>query len=588
LWLAQPRSARGEDAQDEAVFVRVIARAHEPVLIAQRASAGNQFETQSVITGKALRGALAAIVARRFDLTDDATRTAFVDLFLRGDVRFPMLYPMRFEPAMGEIYPAIPVPRDGFKCKVYPGHQIQWGTAVRSGASDPEQVCGQQIGSGQTCDQPVKAVRGKFIGFSHDEEEPFEPDRRNEMHIQIDRDTGRVTEGQVFEYVALEAGQYFCGELRCANAAAWEDLQAFLELDAQESKLKVIQVRLGKGRRRGYGLASLCFEKLEDQLTPWIWQPIEQRVKPDAKELTLTLLTDTIVTDEQGRFVTGFEASWLRETLNLDVRLVDDQTGTGANQRTYAAMQVVDGFNTVQQLPRWRSVALTAGSTVRLAIGTRPEGDIRRALSEIERDGIGLRRNEGYGQVAFNHPVYRDPLKAANVLVNSLPRDLQPGTGSARSRSQFLQKWEARLRREDWNVCARQALKGAFAALARWLVVEQNRPPADLMKVLDVLLAENEEAREAAREMIPEALIKTLPALGEPDETLKDALIDNYGARDKANKLRKPDARAGVELIRTCLVELSAEPVDLRPFWSGAVALIAAQVSEVTKKKEVA
>jgi len=128
--LAQPKGQsleQGHEQSSEAKPVRlwVLARADEPLLIAERASAGNQFSSRPTILGKTLRGALAARAAERFDLQDKVTYNGFIDIFLRGGVRFPTLYPLF---RSGGFFPAAPVPRDGFACKVYPQHSIQWGT----------------------------------------------------------------------------------------------------------------------------------------------------------------------------------------------------------------------------------------------------------------------------------------------------------------------------------------------------------------------------------------------------------------------------------------------------------------------------
>jgi CRISPR-associated protein Csx10 len=70
------------------VRVRFVVRLDEPLVIAERAAAGNQFDTRHVIPGGAIRGALAGRAARRNDLSDSQTYAEFVALFLRGGVTF--------------------------------------------------------------------------------------------------------------------------------------------------------------------------------------------------------------------------------------------------------------------------------------------------------------------------------------------------------------------------------------------------------------------------------------------------------------------------------------------------------------------
>jgi len=88
-------------AEAEYTRFRLVVRADEPLLIARRAEAGNQFASRPVIPGSSLRGAFAWLAARRHGLSSqqnsDYQKTAayqdFVTVFLRGAVQFPFLYP---------------------------------------------------------------------------------------------------------------------------------------------------------------------------------------------------------------------------------------------------------------------------------------------------------------------------------------------------------------------------------------------------------------------------------------------------------------------------------------------------------------
>ena len=64
-------------------------------------------------------------------------------------------------------------------------------------------------------------------------------------------------------------------------------------------------------------------------------------------------------------------------------------------------------------------------------------------MEQLERDGIGLRRNEGYGRIAFNHPVYDGREKfteSAIRLEEAMYRKDQLGRKDA-----FTKQWEEKL-----------------------------------------------------------------------------------------------------------------------------------------------
>ena len=520
---------RSEPTERNEVRFKVLARADEPLLIAQRASAGNQFKSQPAITGKTLRGALAARAADRFDLNDETTYDAFIALFLRGGVRFPTLYPLFRSKKEGEhFYPAFPAPRDGFACKVYRHHSIQWGT------QQEERIvkCGE-------CGSPVKGVREEFFSLRELKPERFKPEMRSEMHIRVAPQTGRVEEGQLFEYVALEEGQYFVGELVCADEDAWGLLKEFTGLEEQEP----IPLRVGKGTRRGYGQMTLWLERLDDEPPVWIQQSLEKRVNEDA-ELTLTLLTDAVVTDAWGRFVTGFEDGWLSRELGFGVEVVDG--------RDFAATRIVDGFNTQLWLPRWRDVVLAAGSSVRLRVLERPKGGLLAALARIEQEGIGLRRNEGYGQVAFNHPVYANFTGLTSTSIPIPPAIEMAQRGEASPQAEFRHDWKEHLADQPWERCQ----DDPFLALARWLDAHRHD---DISR----LLTEMEE-------------------LGRPDTHLIERVggEGEYGAREKPNRLVNTE---GFRLVKALLERLQDED---RAHWPLGIRMLADRLAEVAGQKE--
>ena len=65
----------------------------------------------------------------------------------------------------------------------------------------------------------------------------------------------------------------------------------------------------------------------------------------------------------------------------------------------------VDGWSAADQQPRASRVAVQAGSTLRVR-PTDPGamGSLRRRLARLERDGVGLLREQGYGRIAVGHP----------------------------------------------------------------------------------------------------------------------------------------------------------------------------------------
>lgn len=526
----QGTQAVSASSKTEPVRLRLIVRTDEPLLVARRAEAGNRFEALFVIPGSAVRGVLAGRAAARANLSMIGDYHDFVALLLRGEVIFPFLYPANSSPDY--LYPSVPAPRDLLTCKARPGQTPKghgvWGVTC---SSKPETCL--------TCDEALTPVEG-FVSL-HDRSE-FEPRRWSELHIRIEPESGRVVPGDLFTYIPLEAGQYFVGELICTNKDSWQKLQRLTGLTQKEP----FPLRLGKANRRGYGGTTAWLEQADDAHSTWIGLPLPQRVADPKAPLALTLLTDTIVADAWGRFKLGFEhaypdgstTTWLIDQLRL---------GPLEVLGVYATTRLVDGFNEHLGLPRWRDLGVTAGS----AVGFRlldPPADCLKKMEVLERDGIGLRRNEGFGRIAFNHPVYPQWAPATDAAI-LLPEPMRltsaPADYRLRKEWDFRERWAKILDKYPW-----EKWDGRFVALARWLHARKPMPREELTNQLD--------------------------AVGQPDQALIQMIGEaEYGIRSKDNFFQTK-GKAGLKQVRTLLIELAEKD---SAYWLVGVAMLAERVA---------
>jgi CRISPR-associated protein Csx10 len=486
---------------------RLVVRIDEPITLARRGDAGNQFETLDAISGVTLRGAFAARLAERVNLAEAANYAAFVGLILRGQAGFSSLYPAALERDGESLYPCIPAPQDLLTCKIFSGlksHQHGVRHFASLSTTETEHCPKCEAEGKETALQPL----GGFV-IAKQPPQSFDLSQRSELHIQINPEQQRVATGDLFAYSALDAGQYFVGEMTFADDAAWQQFQHLAGLPRVGQPF---ELRLGKATRRGYGRVTARFEDGAGKEPVWIRVPLENRVT-DAQQLTLTLLTDAIISDAWGRYHLSFNAVWLSRELKLPV--------DPDSLNVFASARQVDGFNAHLGLPRWRDTVLEAGSSVGVRL-VNPPADWQRRLKEVERDGIGLRREEGFGRVVFNHPIYRscEGITQSDLKLGS---DLRLGTGEhlLRKEDRFEKDWQDKLNKEKgWTQCQSEV----FAAVARWL------------------LAHRTESE----------LSEKLPKLADsPSQELRD-LIADYGDRSKESKLD----RKGLELIGKLLGKL--------------------------------
>jgi len=457
------------------VRFRVVARLDEPALIADAAQLANAFYSLANIPGGVLLGACATRAAKKLGLKAfdekgyQSAPLEFIRLFMRGGVFCSGLVPAQQRREGGQrLELGLAAPLDRYVCENYPQHDSEVSDTHRSidfslQNNAPDEC--QQDGCG-----------GKLIRISKSylaldvHRFAFEPEKREEAHIKMDPKLGRVEEGNLFEYITLEAGQFLVGELLFKTADDWQNFQNLTGLQSGQPET----IYLGKAMQRGYGKTALYLQKFDSNdkptaLFPW---DIDKRVTYPAKKdqgFRLMLLTDAIVTDRWGRFYHSFDETWIAELLDLDPKQIIC-SGPNAQQRD------LHGFHGQRRMPRWRDKVIDAGSSTGIIIkpegwealqkkalsesepgGNEASGNaateqapeagffwLRNHLQQLESEGIGLRRNEGFGRIGFNHPFYLDDSNKG-ALNWKLPIELYRKPDDEEPLRTFKKRWKTEI-----------------------------------------------------------------------------------------------------------------------------------------------
>lgn len=506
--------------------VQVIVRLDEPTVIAARGEAGNQYDSLSCIPGSVLLGTLATLAAELHNLAAPENYKDFVNLFLRGSVLFSTLYPAyHFQ---NTLYPTIPAPLALQTCSAVPLREEREGDGAYPAWDQPEKC--------PRCDNRLEPISG-FMPLRRLSPHTFTPGQTPELHIHVDEKTGRVKSGQLYGYTVLNAGQYFVGELICFGEEAWNRLQEMTGI----SEGAPLIWRMGKARRRGYGKVTAWLERCDDRPLVWVQLSLEERIQDPSQPITMTLLTDTIILNSWGQQVLGCTPDWLEEALGL---------GPVEILEAFARVRNVDGFNAYLGLPRWRDMALTAGSVVRFKLNSPPK-NWREQLQKLEIEGVGVRRNEGFGRVAFNHPIYdnREALTGSGIRLQE-PMRLPGG----REKDLFMAQWEEKV---EELLPATRLLDSRFATVARWISVNRDKSPEELSSLLN--------------------------KLGQPEDSLVSAIgEEEYGDRSKPNFFRK-EGKETVTAILKALEQLKEEyPQD----WARGIDHLANWLATLARNKK--
>ena len=183
-----------------------------------------------------------------------------------------------------------------------------------------------------------------------------------------DRNAKSEENSTVYRYDAIAAGEVFSGAVL---AERMDDLQTMkLLIDRDEFSL-------GGSRSAGYG--RVCIEDVQI-ISDWHEYDIDD-AETNGEIVIFTLLSDAIIREKSGQITT-----------DLDSVLGCDRIGA------FQKARAVGGFNRKWGLPLVQSHAVQAGSVF---VYRASDADDK-LLKQIEQEGIGERRTEGFGRVAIN------------------------------------------------------------------------------------------------------------------------------------------------------------------------------------------
>lgn len=487
----------------------IVMLTEEPLLIASKSESGNMYYTNKYIPGYTILGALAWKAANSRNLSDEDVYEQFIKLFRRGGVKVSPLYPALN--INDVIYPAIPSPQDFLSCKLHPEFE-EFGHGVKGYATDTEEPekCEQCLSEDEDIKTPLEPM-DKYIAIKkyHKHLEAVEVPMREEMHITIDPVKGRTITGDLFGYKSIDSGTYFVGTIEIVD---WTNFVNFLGFDGENL---VFELRIGKASSRGHGKVKVWLQSDESVINLFLGKSLKERVDDLTKPLRMTLITDAILMDSWGRFLNKPDKTFLENLLGVEVGEIN----------TYVKSKNVDGFNAYLGLPKWRDVAIIAGSSIGFKIELPDDEEaILKRLKKLEIEGIGIRKEEGFGRIAFNHPIY-DKNESVETRI-LLPVEMR--IKEKRKAAVNFEEWWTTYAKENLIKNRRLFADPYWRAVSRWL-------------------------RANSGEGIEKINIDNFHT---PEEPLSTLINQRQALRDKKKFLEK-DGKEGRDALKKVLEELS-------------------------------
>ena len=346
-----------------------------PIALGGPRGASRGPETADYISGGTLRGAVAGAVMRE-GLSPEAKE--FRNLFLRGQVLYPNLYPTSIKGGARSF----PAPASYRTCKRF-GVDHGWMDALSGiGAEGPPPSCVHDF-DGVSCDNPLVGTEG----FFHETDGGIADTKVSSQlftRTAIDRARRAVHTGSLFTIAAIPRGQRFSGDLSCHP-----DIAGLIEETLQPRTTFYV----GGSRTRGFGEVEVTQMRPADEPTPIRQRAQQLRDTLDDDLFTVDLLSPVVLRDRFWRPVHGIAPERLREWAGADAISLE-----GA----WKSMTEVRGWNAAWGLPKTPDMAIERGSVFAFRIPS-PDGVDWNALERIENGRIGERRSEGFGAIRFCH-----------------------------------------------------------------------------------------------------------------------------------------------------------------------------------------
>ncbi|MBT9174767.1 MAG: hypothetical protein DDT22_00428 [candidate division WS2 bacterium] len=375
-------------------MIHIAVKANSPLALPSYHFVSNEIETLDYIPGSAFRGAVAYKLGE--ELGYDSPK--FKEIFINGKVKFGNLYLLR----EGQAYP---IPKSAKSCKYKDGFR---GHGVIDFLLPTVKFMLAKDASVLPVSCPIcEAPFDTFSGFYTKGGKRVEPTKRLITRTSIDERTLTAREGFLYSMEVIEEDQEFYGILD-GDLLVIENGEIKYENTTILRKRETLWVGLGK--TRGLGNIKITeIENLESIFPPELvlsavekrFSKFQEKSSPlNIKGFSITLYSDAIIMDKFMRYKSCIDEQYLREEFDLDnVKLIC----------AFNSMRAILGWNTAWGLPKEKELAIEKGSTFFFSCAAEGKNLIG-TLKRIETEGIGLRREEGFGRVFVCDPFHIENL----------------------------------------------------------------------------------------------------------------------------------------------------------------------------------
>jgi len=372
----------------------------EPLIIKSDFST-SRSDSLDYIPGSVLRGAIAYFYLRLKDKDD-----FFIKCFDNCGIIFPNLYPFEKiknkDKDKDKVYKYIgkysfPFPSTACSCKRHKGFRnyVKDSDEEKHGVRDVlfKKMRNEDIPK-CICSESLTPINGFYNVGEDGTYLSASAKKKTFTHTAINYKLGTVEKSQLYSFNAILEDQFFRGDIIIKDDS--------IDFDRLISTSKYF--KLGKGRTRGYGKVKINVEKEEE---PESREEFYRRIRESScfnssNILIITLLSDAIILDEYLRYMKKITPGWLMKNIP-EIICKDGNHG----YRNYRNIKTY-GWNAVWGLPKPGDIAIEKGGVFTYELEKPLSDSAIEKLYNLQINGIGIRREEGFGRISINDRFHFD------------------------------------------------------------------------------------------------------------------------------------------------------------------------------------
>jgi len=325
-----------------------------PLLITNNTGDLNMVSTKEYISGTAILGALAGIYIKKNNLEDAHKNNDFYKWFLDGSLKFTNAYIVSIDDKKN-INDNLPIP-----------------ISIQKNKDDETDIYDLLFSEDKEIADKTTKIIGGFGKIEKDLLYEQNVKKSLNFHHERDCDTGTTQKGMIFNYESIDSGQTFEG----AIIGEGNDLKTLYT-----SFGKSFETNIGRSRSAQYGKVN--FEFLNDK-------PEDIPVNSASGEITLTLISDTIIYNEHGFSTT--------DKRDFEKALTDKLGHSVEIKKAFIKTGEIENFVSVWKLRKPTETCFLMGSCFLIS---EIDANNLEKLKELQISGIGERTHEGFGRVAI-------------------------------------------------------------------------------------------------------------------------------------------------------------------------------------------